>query len=99
MKWSISAHNMFHRCQRQYLFNNIMASETSNEELWREAFILKQLQGWSAWQESLVHEGIRLFVVPQLRRNANISTAEIIGSTQALARQQFVFSQGKSYRN
>jgi PD-(D/E)XK nuclease superfamily protein len=99
MKWSISAHNMFQRCQRQYLFNNIMASETSNEELRREAHILKQLQGWSAWQGSLVHEGIRLFLMPQLRRNANISTEEIIVSTQALARQQFAFSQEKSYRN
>ncbi len=99
MKWSISAHNMFHRCQRQYLFNNIMASETSNEVLRREAHILKQLQGLSAWQGSLVHEGIRLFLMPPLRRNAKISTEEIIDSTMALARQQFTFSQGKGYRN
>ncbi len=99
MKWSISAHNMFRRCQRQYLFNNIMASETSKEELRGEAHILKQLQGLSAWQGSLVHEGIRLFLVPQLRRNAKIFREEIIDSTMALARQQFAFSHDKGYRN
>jgi len=99
MKWSISAHNLFQRCQRQYLFNTIIASANSLEEIRKEAYILKQLQGWIAWQGSIVHEGIHLFVIPQLKPGRKLDVEDVIDSTLKMARRQYIFSQNKRYRH
>jgi len=98
MKWSISAHNIFRRCQRQYLFSQIIASPRAKDRLRREAYTLKQLQGFAAWQGAVVHNGISQFLVRQLKAGGELDTAAVIDSTLDMARQQFTFSRQQEYR-
>ncbi len=98
MKWSISAHNIFRRCQRQYLFSQIIASPRAKDRLRREAFILKQLRGLAKWQGAVVHDGINRFLIPQLRTGGRLDVATVIDCTLDMARQQFTFSRQQEYR-
>lgn len=98
MKWSISAHNTFRRCQRQYLFSQIIASPRAKDRLRREAHILKQLRGLAKWQGAVVHDGINRFLIPQLRVDGRLNVARVIDCTLDMARQQFHFSCQQEYR-
>lgn len=99
MRWSISSDETFRRCQRQYFFSQIMASARARDLRRREAYVLKQLKSLSAWQGSLVHQGIARFVVPALQRREPIDLDMVIKETVALARRQFAFSMAGRYRD
>lgn len=98
MRWSISAHNTFRRCQRQYFFSQIMASHNARGTERREAFILKQLQSLPAWQGNLVHKGIQKFVVPWLANGLLSDRDDVIRQTLAMADRQIAFSSSCQYR-
>lgn len=98
MRWSISAHNAFRRCQRQYFFSQIMASHNARDRERREAFILKQLQGLPAWQGSLVHKGIQKYVIPWLANGSLPDRDDVIQQTLAIADMQMAFSSSCQYR-
>ena len=44
MKWSYSAHNAMRRCQRLFVFGQMMASHRARDPQRREAYLLKQLK-------------------------------------------------------
>ena len=98
MRWSISAHNTFRRCQRQYLFSQIMASHNARDPERREAFLLKQLQSLPAWQGNLVHKGIQKYVVPWLVNRSLPNRNDVIRQTLAMADRQIAFSSSRQYR-
>jgi len=98
MRWSISAHNTFRRCQRQYLFGQIMASHNARDPERREAFLLKQLQGLPAWQGNLVHKGIQKYVVPWLANRSLPNSDDVIRQTLAMADRQIAFSSSCQFR-
>lgn len=98
MRWSISAHNTFRRCQRQYFFSQIMASHNARDPERHEAFILKQLQSLPAWQGNLVHKGIQKFVVPWLTNGSLPDVNDVIKQTLAMAERQVTFSSSLRYR-
>ena len=98
MRWSISAHNTFRRCQRQYLFGQIMASHNARDPERREAFLLKQLQSLPAWQGNLVHKGIQKYVVPWLANGSLPDRDDVIRQTLAMADRQIAFSSSCQYR-
>ena len=98
MRWSISAHNAFRRCQRQYFFSQIMASHNASDHERREAFILKQLQSLPLWQGSLVHKGIQKYVVPWLASGSLPNMEDVIQQTLAMADRQIAFSSSCQYR-
>jgi len=99
MRWSISAHNTFRRCQRQYFFDQVMASHNARDGRRREAYILKQLRGLKAWQGTLIHKGIQHFVVPRLEAGEPLDIPCIINETIGMGRQQLAFSEGRGYRD
>jgi hypothetical protein len=97
MKWSISAHNTFRRCQRQFFFGNIMASHNAKDPRRREAFILKQLKHLPVWRGILVHECLSDFFVPTIKENV-ISQIDLTNITLERLDQQFNFSKNRRYR-
>jgi hypothetical protein len=98
MKWSISAHNTFRRCQRQYFFSEVMASPQAKDTKRREAYMLKQLKHLSAWQGSLVHQAIDQLVVPAWRSGSSVDARKIVEYTLAIARRQLAFSESHNYQ-
>jgi len=98
MRWSISAHNVFRRCQRQYFFSQIMASHNANDRERREAFILKQLQSLRLWLGSLLHKGIQNYIVPWLASGSLPDRDDVIRRTLTMADRQFTFSSSRQYR-
>lgn len=93
MRWSLSAHRMFKRCQRQYYFAHIAAHHSAkSDNIRREAYRLKQVKSLSAWKGSLIHEGINQFVLPCLQQKEQIDWEEAINRTIELAKRQFEFS-------
>ena len=99
MKWSISSHNTFRRCQRQYFFQNIMASHNARDPLRWEAHILRQLKSLSTWRGSVVHDSLSNFFVPSLQSSGVIDEKELVGKTLQIADQQYAFSMEKRYRS
>lgn len=98
MRWSISSHNTFRRCQRQYFFGNSMSSHNAKDPERREAFILKQLQSLPLWQGSLVHKGIHRYMVPYLTNGYLPNEKNVIRETLAMASKQIAFSSARQYR-
>ena len=98
MKWSISAHNTFRRCQRQFFFGNIMASHNAKDPRRREAFILKQLKHLPVWRGVLVHDCLNNFFIPSVK-NGLISQVELTRITLELLDQQYEFSKNRRYRS
>jgi hypothetical protein len=99
LKWSISAHRCFQRCQRQYYFSNIMAYHNTNDKRRREAYILKQLQNLPAWRGRLFDKGIERFVIPAIKNGEFIDFEQVTQQTIELAHQQFAFSKARKYRD
>ncbi|MEH2025200.1 PD-(D/E)XK nuclease family protein [Nostoc sp.] len=99
MKWSISTHNCFRRCQKQYFFSQTMASHNAKDTLRREAFILKQLSSLDEWRGSLIHKALEEYLAPSLQQHQIISVNELIEQTISLAKKQFEFSKQKKYRD
>ena len=98
MKWSYTAHNVMRRCQREFAFNQIIASPTAKDAERHEAYVLKQLQPRSAWLGSLVHRVLSTIFLADLRAGQSIDQAKLTTAAQALARRQFTFSAAKQYR-
>ena len=96
-RWSISAHNCFKKCQRQYFFSNIMAHHNAKDEKRREAYLLKQLSSLDEWKGKLVHLALEKYFVPSLRESNLISLDDLINKTFALAEEQLQFSREKKY--
>jgi hypothetical protein len=100
MKWSISAHNAFRRCQRQYYFAHVLAHPNAQKNpIRKEAYILKQLQTPQKWQGSLVEKGIEYYVLPVIKNKQSIELHRILNQILDLGRRQFAFSKAKSYRD
>ncbi|MCW5318867.1 hypothetical protein GTQ43_36035 [Nostoc sp. KVJ3] len=99
MKWSISTHNCFRRCPRQYFFSNIMAFHNAKDPLRREAFMLRQLKSIDEWRGSLVHSAIELYLIKSLEGGILISEKELLDKTITLAKAQFEFSHHQRYKD
>ena len=99
MKWSISAHRCFRRCQRQYYFSNIMARHDADDERRRDAYILKQLQTLPAWRGRLFDKGIERFVIPAIENGKPVDFDRVTQQTMELAHRQFAFSKARKYRD
>ena len=76
-----------------------MASPIANDDLRREAYVLKQLQGLQAWKGSLVHQALHTWFVPALRGNQKITPDELTQRTIELAKRQWEFSRNHQYRS
>jgi hypothetical protein len=98
MRWSLSSHRTFRRCQRQYFFGNIAANHKAKDRIRREAYLLKQVKQLSSWRGSIVHQGIHKFLVPYLQENKNINWSSISEKTLDLAKRQFEFSKLLKYK-
>ncbi len=97
-QWSISAHNSFKRCQRQFFFKSVMAWHNAKDPDRREAYLLAQLRTIDTWQGHLIHLALERFFVPSLQRKALMSREDLIAATLTLARQQWEFSERRDYR-
>jgi hypothetical protein len=89
---------MFRRCQRQYYFSHIAARHKAKDSIRKEAFILKQIKDPSTWQGLVIHQGIKLFVVPALQAHAPLDWSKISDQTIEVAKRQFAFSAARQYR-
>jgi hypothetical protein len=98
MKWSVSAHNSMRRCQRLFVYGQMVASHNARDPLRHEAYLLKQLQSLSTWQGSLVHRVLAANFLADVRVRRPIDPAALSATAHDLARQQFAFSAGKKYR-
>lgn len=86
------------RCQRQVFFANIAAWHNGKDPLRRESFVLSQLKSMEAWRGSLVHESIRLFVVPSWQERQTIAWDRVVEEARKLGNRQFAFSEQRRYR-
>ena len=98
MKWSVSAHNAMRRCQRLFVFGQVMASHNARDPLRREAYLLKQLQSLSTWQGSIVHKVLATTFLSDVRAGRAIDPAALSSAAHDLARRQFAFSAARRYR-
>lgn len=98
MRWSISAHRLFRRCERQYAYAQIVASSTAADPVRREAYCLKQLQTIANWQGSLVHRTLADRLPGILERGGAVDAVALTAHAEALAYRQFAFSSARRYR-
>lgn len=98
MKWSFSAHTTMRRCQRQFVFAQIIAHHNARDPHRREAFILRQLQELSTWQGSLVHAVLATDALAALRAGLPLDPAQLTAAGRELARRQLAFSSARRYR-
>lgn len=98
MRWSISAHRLFRRCERQYAYAHIVASPTAADPARREAHLLRQLQTIANWRGSLVHRTLADLLPGLLERGATLDVAALTAHAEALACRQFSFSAARRYR-
>lgn len=99
MKWSLSSHRTFRRCQRQYYFTYIAANHNAKKDyIRREAYLLKQVKQLSAWKGTVIHQGIKKFAIPYLEQKETINWGSVTKETVELAKKQFEFSRQKKYR-
>ncbi len=85
------------RCQRQFGYSYLVASHSSEGHR-REAYILKQLQHFSAWQGSVVHDVLATTLFRDLSAGRKMSVSRLAASAVDLAGRQFAFSAAKRYR-
>ena len=98
MKWSVSAHNVMRRCQRLFVFGQVMAAHNARDPLRREAYLLKQLQSISTRQGSIVHKVLATSFLSDVRAGRAIDPAALSAAAHDLARRQFAFSAARRYR-
>ena len=97
-KWSVSAHNCFRKCQRQYFFRHIMPHHNAKDEKRREAHLLRQFCSLDEWRGKLVHLALEKYFVPSLQEGNLISLDELMEQTWDLAEAQVQFSREKKYK-
>lgn len=85
------------RCQRQFGYRYIVAAHGSSGRR-REAYLLKQLQHFSAWQGSVVHEVLATELLQDLLAARKVSVPRLTSAAEDLAARQFAFSAAKRYR-
>jgi PD-(D/E)XK nuclease superfamily len=98
MKWSVSAHNSMRRCQRLFVYGQVVASHNARDPLRHEAYLLKQLQSLSTWQGSIVHKVLATSFLADVRAGRPIDPATLSATAHDLARRQFAFSAARKYR-
>jgi hypothetical protein len=98
VKWSYSAHQALRRCQRQFVFNFVVASHNARNEFRRRAFQLKQLQQLNTWQGSLIHDTLAKELPPLVINNHTFDPSLFTASAKRLAELQFGFSKEGKYR-
>jgi hypothetical protein len=98
MKWSVSAHNSMRRCQRLFVFGQVIASHNARDPLRHEAYLLKQLQSLSTWQGSIVHKVLATSFLADVRAGRPIDPEALSATAHDLARRQFAFSSARRYR-
>lgn len=99
MRWSYSAHRMVRRCQRQYAFDQVVASHNSKDPFRREVFTLKQLQSLAMWQGSLVHKTLATQLPVMISRDQPIDASVLVADAMDLRDRQFEFSRDRRYRD
>jgi hypothetical protein len=97
VKWSYSLHNVMRRCQRQFGYAYIVASHASTGRR-REVFVLKQLQSFTAWQGSVIHEVLATELYRDLAAGRRMSVVRLGDSVEQLAQRQLAFSSARRYR-
>ena len=65
------------RCQRLFVFGQVMASHNARDPLRHEAYLLKQLQSLSTWQGSVVHKVLATSVLADMRAGRAIIGARL----------------------
>lgn len=98
LKWSFSADKCFRRCQRQYVLQYLGAWHQTKDAVRKEAFLLKQVKTPELWHGNLVHRGLELYLVPQLRAGGAINWSLPLHETITMAERQFAFSASCRYR-
>lgn len=98
MNWSYSTHQVMRRCQRQLVFQYVIASAQASDPLRREVFLLKQLQSQAAWRGSVIHRVLATDFLDALRARSVPDTGTLARSARDLAAQQFAFSAERRYR-
>lgn len=97
MRWSYSESKMFSKCQRKWYYFSIVANPNSKDPLRREAYLLKQLQGISAWRGSLVDIVIQKSIIPKMRYHSLPSENEVLKYATRLIDKQLAFGKEKKY--
>lgn len=85
------------RCQRQFGYGYLVAAHASSGRR-REAYVLKQLKHFSAWQGSVVHETLATVLLLDLIERRGLSVERLSSAAADLATRQFAFSAEKRYR-
>lgn len=98
MKWSVSAHNSMRRCQRLFIYGQVVASHNARDSLRHEAYLLKQLQSLSTWQGSIVHRVLATSFLADVRAGRPIDPVALSTTAHDLANRQFAFSAARKYR-
>ena len=98
MRWSISAHYLFRKCQRAFFFAQVMATHGKKDQLRREAYILKQLKSMYEWRGNLVHQILSNYYVPNIQNGNSLEFDELRKNGLQVAKQQYEFSEKKEYR-
>ncbi|ODS34258.1 MAG: PD-(D/E)XK nuclease superfamily protein [Candidatus Scalindua rubra] len=90
---------MFRRCQRQYYFAYIAANHLAKKEyVRREAYLLKQVKQLSPWRGTVIHQGIKKFVIPYLEQRKSINWDNVKNKTIELVKKQLEFSRTRKFR-
>ena len=98
MWWSYSTHRTKRLCQRMLVYEQKVASPTTNDSARREAFLLRQLQSLPEWQGILVHETLKDCLVPRLRLRSPFSIDDLVHHAERLAVRQWDFSAKQRFR-
>lgn len=78
MVWSVSNAKAFERCQRQWFYQNKVASARAKCRLRRRAHRLSKLQSVSGWRGSVVDQVLSDDVVPAIAQGRSVSKDKAI---------------------
>lgn len=85
MNWSFSNQRRFRACQRQWYYQEVVASHAASDPQRRLAYELSKLQGLAAWRGTLIDSVLTDKVIPAL----NSRRLPSLDDTLANARQRF----------
>lgn len=98
MWWSPTTHRIMRICQRQLVYDQKIASPTTNDSVRREAFLLRQLQTLPEWHGTLVHLTMQHGLTPRLRDRRSFNAEDLTRYAVALAARQWDFSERRRFR-
>lgn len=92
MRWSLSKHKAFLRCERQWYYKNILAHHAAKDEKRREAYLLKSLQTLDAWKGNIVDKIISEDIIPSIASKKLIDRKALIDKAGELLKKQYDFA-------